>query len=285
MLTGRLTDSRAELGRESGFTLVEMLVVLLAGTVIMAALFTILDVTLTESSRTFSKVDATSNARTGLATMESEMESACVAPGFPPIEGGSTSTALNFISAYGTQPTPTPVWHVITTSNGSLTDTKYVATEGNDSSGNNIYTQGAQLAATSDTGPNPQVLVANVKSVTFQYFKYQQIPNGSGGYYSDPAGNPYELLPDGTNPVPGTSVIPSASQYALSTPLSTSDSEATSEVTIALTVGPSVKNGEVGSGENSNLPDVNATVNDSFVMRMTPVADHAGTGTVFAPCE
>jgi prepilin-type N-terminal cleavage/methylation domain-containing protein len=272
-------------GGEAGFTLMEMLVVMLAGTVVMAALFTILDVTLTESSRTFSKVDATASARTALSTMESELESACVAPGFPPIEQGSTSTSVDFISAYGTQPTPTPVWHVITLSSGSLTDTKYAATEGNDSSGNNIYTQGAQLAATSDTGPNPQVLVANVKSVSFQYFKYQQIPNGSGGYYSDGAGNPYEILPDGTSPVPGTSVIPSASQYALSTPLSGSDSQAAAEVTISLTVGPSVQNGEVGSQVNSNLPDVNATVNDSFVMRMTPVANHAGTGTIFAPCE
>ena len=47
----------------------------------------------------------------------------------------------------------------------------------------------------------------------FQYFAYQEAPNGTGGYYTDGAGNPYMMLLDGTTSVPGDEppVIPAAS--------------------------------------------------------------------------
>ena len=64
--------------RERGFTLVEMMVAVLAGTVVMGALFAILDLTLRQTSRTITQVDATQRARTAMESIETELHSACV---------------------------------------------------------------------------------------------------------------------------------------------------------------------------------------------------------------
>jgi prepilin-type N-terminal cleavage/methylation domain-containing protein len=112
---------------QRGFTLVELLVAMAAGIVVTSALYTILDVTLHQTTRTFSRVDATQRARTALEAIGSEMRSACVGNGIVPIKIGSTGTAVNFLSQYGSGVSPTPVWHTIAfdSASGKLTDTVY----------------------------------------------------------------------------------------------------------------------------------------------------------------
>ena len=61
---------RAVAGEENGFTLVELLIVIAAGTVLMLALFAMLDMTLRQTSRTFTMTDATGRAQFVTETLE-----------------------------------------------------------------------------------------------------------------------------------------------------------------------------------------------------------------------
>ena len=99
--------------QERGFTLVELLVGIAAGMVVASALFTILDVTLHQTTRTFSRVDATQRARTALDAIENEMHSACVQNKVVPIIEGSSASSVSFWSQYGNGVTLTPVKHKI----------------------------------------------------------------------------------------------------------------------------------------------------------------------------
>ena len=55
--------TRRRLASEAGFTLVELMVTMVAGVVVLLALGTIMDVTLRETTRSFTLVDATERAR------------------------------------------------------------------------------------------------------------------------------------------------------------------------------------------------------------------------------
>jgi Tfp pilus assembly protein PilW len=125
-------SERLRLRDEGGFTLVELLVGLMAGMVVASGLFTVLDVTLEQTTRTFSRVDATQRARTALERIETSMHSACVQNRVVPIRQGSTSTAVNFFSAYGSGVELTPVYHTIAynSGNATLTDTTYASVTG-----------------------------------------------------------------------------------------------------------------------------------------------------------
>ncbi len=206
MLSAADIARRPSLSDSAGFTLVELIVAMAASTVVMIAVVTIMVTAMSEASRVFTKVDATSRARTQLAQLEYELQSACVTNGVTPIQAGSTPTTLIFLSAYGNATQPTPTEHVVSWSSTTkaLTDTTYAVNGGT-----------APNWTFSSTPTATTTLLTNVSqsgsTAMFQYFAYQQAPNGSGGYYSDGAGNPYLMLLDGTSYVPGTTVIPAAS--------------------------------------------------------------------------
>ena len=118
------------LREQRGFTLIELLVAMSAGVVVTAALFTILDVTLRQTTRTFSRVDATQRARTALETIGNEMHSACVEDQVIPIRKDSNANNVIFLSAYGGAINPTPLIHKLAfdPTGGTLRDTTYTAT-------------------------------------------------------------------------------------------------------------------------------------------------------------
>jgi type II secretory pathway pseudopilin PulG len=263
---------------EHGFTLVELLVVMTAGIVVLGALFTILDVTLRQTTRTFSTVDASQQTRTAIEQVENELHSACLGSQVTPIQAGSTGTSLTFETQYGSTAgnanaaSPTPVEHTITYNAGTLTDTTTPSTGGTAPS----WTFGG----TSST----KTLLSNVAlypgaSSVFQYFGYASPMNG-GTPYTDAGGNAYEMLIDGINAVPGTSpaVIPAASP--LTTPLSSTDAGNAAEVLIKLLVKPSG-----GTDVNTTLSAAAASVVDQIVLRLTPPDNHAGSGSTFNPCQ
>ena len=246
---------------EHGFTLVELLVTMTAGLVVLGTLFAILDVTMHQTTRTFSRVDATQRTRPAMETIENELHSACVADGVAPIQAGSTASNLIFVSQFGNSASPTPVWHELTFAStaGTLTDNTYT-TAGTAPD----WTRGTPVAST--------LVLDNVKQATFQYFAYQQAAT------TDAAGNAYEILPDGNNPVPGTSTAP-FSPLSTSPSLTGTDAQNAAEVLITLVVGPGG-----GSNENTNLSGVNQTVQDGVVLRLTPAPNHVGAGASFSPC-
>lgn len=271
MLRAAATRISHRLRREEGFTLIELLAAMIAGSVVLTALVLLLSVTTREYTRTTTKVDATQRARVELEEIANELHSACVASGVAPIQSGSTGTSLNFVSYFGNAAAPPPYWHDLAFSNGTLTDSLYTVsgTSPNWTQGSLLQTN-TLLTNASQNGTTP----------VFQYFSYEEAPNGSGGYYSDGAGNPYMMLLDGSSSVPGTSppVYPAASP--LGTPLSTSDAQNAVEVVINLMVGA-----QGGTEENTNLTDVSVPATESVVMRMTPVANHVESGASFGPCQ
>ncbi|HUA02389.1 MAG TPA: hypothetical protein VMB27_00725, partial [Solirubrobacteraceae bacterium] len=114
--------SEPSLRSEVGFTLVELLATMVAGIVVVMALLTIMDVTLQNTTRTFSQVDATQRARPAFTAIENELHSACFADEETPIQTGASPTALIFLTSSGTGATPTELWHEIDY-NGAPTST------------------------------------------------------------------------------------------------------------------------------------------------------------------
>ncbi len=266
-------------GEEAGFTLVELLVAVAAAGVIVLALFTLLNTTLQQTSRTFSQVNASQSARTATEDIEDELHSACLSSGMAPIQASSDGSDLYFISQYGSSgsnadaATPTPVEHKIVYSSSakSLTDNIYAAT----GSSGSTWTF-------STTPSQTRVLLTNVQAVgstpMFQYFAYSEPMSGSTPY-TDSAGNTYEMIQDGINYVPGTTIQPAAAPLA--TPLNSTNAGTAVEVLMTFVVGP---NSNGGSLVETNLSNVGATVQDQIVLRLTPPANHAGNGATFTPC-
>jgi type II secretory pathway pseudopilin PulG len=273
------------LSHESGFTLIELVVTMLMTTIVISALVTVLTVTSNEATREFSTVDSTQRARDTLTKLEGLLQSACLTSGVTPIQAGSTADSLWFESASGNAAQPTPTEYEITfyPSSGELTEEEYAVNGGSAPDWTFSSTPIQQANKTNDI-----VLLNNVNqsgsTPVFQYFAYQEVPNGSGGYYSDVDGQPYEMLLDGTSSVPDTNppVIPAASPLSDAAPsgLSSTNAQATAEVLITLAVAPSSE-----PGLNTTISGGTATVTDSIVLRLTPPPNNAESGGAFGPCE
>ena len=284
--------SRA-LAAEEGVSLIELLVSILAGMIVIIALFNLQIVTLHQTTRVFTKVDATQHARIAIEDLENELHSACIVDNVTPIQAGSSPTSVQFVSQEGNGATLTPVEHLITynTTAGSitttsgvfnygaltLTDATYAETgETQNSSGVPVYT----FASTASTA---RILLANVSQSgtipIFQYYAYQVPMNGSTPY-TDSSGDDYEMLLDGTSDVPGTSTIPTASPLTATPSLGATNAANTAEVVTTVVVAPYKT-----TGENTNLADASDTVSDGVVLRLTPAPNHTGDGNAFIPCQ
>jgi hypothetical protein len=266
MLSGR---SARRLGGERGFALLELMVAIGGGIIVIAALVFLLTVTLRESSRSLTRIDATAHARVEVETLMNELHSACTAYGVTPIETGSTGTSLIFTSAYGDAADPTTVQHTISwnPTTGALTDTTSAGTT-------TLLSNVAEYANPSGGATTPM----------FQYFAYEQPANSAGVGYTDGAGNQLMMLLDGTKvPVPGTTnTYPANNPVPLGTPLTSTESTSAVEVVMTLVVGASGT-----APENTSLSGggTNDEISDSAVMRLTPAPNHVGSGGSFSPCE
>lgn len=117
---------------EHGFTLVEMLVAMASGMVVILATLSILDISISESSRISERVDADQRGRLAMEKLLLELHSSCIADPFTPVQTGSNATTIRFISQTGSQASFTNVTlHEVklNTATGKLTDASYVSSE------------------------------------------------------------------------------------------------------------------------------------------------------------
>jgi Tfp pilus assembly protein PilE len=272
---------------EGGFTLVELLVVIIIAIVTTLALFAFQDLALRQSTRVFARVDATQEARQAIERIETRLHSACIKEDVTPIQGGSTTTSLNFISKFGSAASLTPELHKIALSGTSLIDSTYAYT-GVDSSGKWLF---------SSTPSSSVKLLSNVTTAAgstgiFSYYKYDEAKDSTQNSYLDAAGNPFYILLDGVSTLPsglktsgGASVpagtLPANSTALTATPpagLSDTDAQNTAAVGIKFFVGA---DGNLGTNPIADAP---LTVSDTVVLRITPVPSDNNQG-VPAPCE
>jgi type II secretory pathway component PulJ len=258
--------------REDGFTLPELLVSMIAGLVVVGALFTIMDVTLHQTSRTYTKLDATQRARPTMEAIENELHSACVGGNTSPIQSGSDANNLIFVTQYGTAASPVPQWHQISYSAGAktLTESVYAVTGAAPN-----WARGAQVGGTRTLLTNVQQQLAGTPATAqnvFQYFAYEPA-------YKDSSGNTDMIVLDGLNTVPGATTFPNPDPLPAS-PLSATDAPSTVEVLINMVVGASG-----ARGLNPALSGVNDTVTDAVLLRLTPPDNQVATGASFGPCQ
>ena len=272
-----LSTPRVQLKSEDGFTLIELLVTMVAGVVVLLAVLTIMDVTLQNTTHAFSQVDATARARPAFTSIENELHSACFADEETPIQSGSGPNALIFLTSTGSGATPNEWWHEIdynAAPANTLTDSTYT-TSLSTVNGLPTYTRGTLqstktiLTNVAQSRPTPSSALTPV----FQYFAYQVAPG------TDAAGNQYEILPDGTAPIPGTTTTV-FNPLAPGTTLSAAQAATVAEVMVNLSVGPAG-----GYNERTNYSDVGVSVSDAITFRFTPAANHVGDGATFSPCE
>ncbi len=270
-LARRLRDER-------GFTLVEMLATMVAGMVVLAGLTTMLTVTLRETSRTFTNVDATQRGRTILESISSELHSACVADLVTPIQGGANGTQVSdsnnlvFLSQFGTSANPTPVEHKISFSASArtLTDYTYASTGGTSPTWTFSSTPSSSKVCSRTSCRLPPSGGGNVPA--FQYFAYEP--------YTDANGNTDMMLMDGSSSVPGTTNLPNPDPLSTSSGLSQTDAASAAEVLITMNVG-----GAGHAHENTQLNDTYDNLTRAIVFRFTPSADTTGANATFNPCD
>jgi Tfp pilus assembly protein PilV len=271
------------LRREDGFTLVELLVTMVAGMVVLAGVVTVISVALRQTSYTFTRVDATQHARSALEHIEDELHSACLVNDVNPIEGGaqgsqvSDANNLVFVSATGTSASPTPVEHKITYDPIKHTVTEYNYTVSNGTGDPTTWVFSSTPTNSAGTRllmNTSQIPIPNTSNFTpvFQYFAYEP--------YTDVNGNQAMMLMDGSASVPGTTGLPNPDPLPV-TPsgLSAANAANTAEVIVNLVVGPAG-----GSMENTNLAGTADPVTDAIVLRFTPPANAAGGNATFGPC-
>ena len=275
-----VSSARRTSAEQSGFTLVELVVAMAMGIVVMFALSSIMITMLHQTQRTFTRVDATRQARVALSTIDNAVHSACV-DGTPPIQAGSTGSTMIFLSYTGNAATTAPVWHELTFSGGTLKDYRYNATP------NPTYaTTGAPPAWLRGSAQSPAsvTLLANASQQTnssgavpvFQYFQYTQAATDSGG-------NTYYTVPDGTsvNPLTGVPITTAVPLSVTGTGLSQTDSGNAVEVLISLVAGATSQNLNKASIETDS-------VTDAISLRLTTPPDYMPVGqapTGYGPCE
>ncbi len=252
--------------REDGFTLIELVVAMAIAITVVIALSGIMIVTLRQTKGTLTRVDATRQGRVAMTQIENELHSACVGGAAVPIQALSTPTKMIFLSYTGDAVSPTPVWHELSLSGTTLTDTAYGVT---------ATTTGSGWARTG-SGTATQLLTnvtAQTGTPVFQYFAYKPYLGTDGNYYW--------TIPDGTNPNPVTGAAQNA--LALEQPsgaaLTTGDAAGAVEVIVTLNVGPTT------TGVGSSTASVPLT--DSISLRLTTPPDFTTSSTStgdFGPC-
>jgi Tfp pilus assembly protein PilW len=96
----RLEQCRSRLRDQSGFTLIEALVAMISAVIVLGALVVILEITINQTSHINESTQANQTGRITLTKIIDELQSACLAREFAPVQGTSTENKLRFVAAY-----------------------------------------------------------------------------------------------------------------------------------------------------------------------------------------
>jgi type II secretory pathway pseudopilin PulG len=166
---------------DAGFTLIEQLVAMIAGIVVIGALYTILEVSLVQSTKVANETYASQLGRTVMTKVVDELHNACISSEFTPVQSNektgetnkSSVTKLIFINTNSKEAVPAVseiykhelVWSAETgsTTTGTLTDNIRKGTGGSWPSVSAWSTATKELIGTR---------ISLVKSKIFTYYKY-----------------------------------------------------------------------------------------------------------------
>jgi type II secretory pathway pseudopilin PulG len=95
-------------GDTRGFTLIETLVAMLSAVVVVGALYSILDISVSQTAQITDQSQATQNGRTTINKLNEDLKSACISSGFTPVKEAKEKTTgekeeesrLVFVNAY-----------------------------------------------------------------------------------------------------------------------------------------------------------------------------------------
>lgn len=121
--------TRVDLRDERGMTLIELLVATSAGIVVLFGIVAAMIVTLHQTGRVTSHVDADQRARIAMTKVVNQLHSACVMPRIAPVREGS-DTALTFLHQTGSEVEPTPIKSTISLNGETLREANYEPTGG-----------------------------------------------------------------------------------------------------------------------------------------------------------
>jgi prepilin-type N-terminal cleavage/methylation domain-containing protein len=213
----RSRSARGRLASERGFTMIELLVSLIAGGIIStASLYTVI-VSLHFSSNYQDRIDSNQQGRVAMVRVMQVLDSACVAAQVPPVVAGSTATKLVVYSNQSDASTIEPNLVTIQLTGGALT------------MGTQAWSSGAY--------PNYS-FSGTTANFTLLPHAVQATLNGSGSqpvfqYYGYSAGGVLSTTP-----------------YAV--PLSGANAATTAEVTVAFQALPTDNWNSAGRGANFN---------------------------------
>jgi Tfp pilus assembly protein PilV len=238
---------------ERGVTLIELLVAMVTGLIVSGAAFSILNISLAQTSRIADRVSADQRGRVALENIMLELHSSCVAPKTTPVEPGSKGTELRIVSNTGAQASFSAVTeHRLELKEEEkgiykLVDASYLNT-------------GAKPAPEWEFAAKPTKTVTlltgvsestqenekkeKVKIPVFQYYKYE-----GGELSKTPLAVPLKGLEE-------------------------KEAEETAAITVTLTVAPASKTKDKREGERS------VNLSDTAVLRFSP----ASTSSANFPC-
>jgi hypothetical protein len=182
MLIERPDSLSAIASGEHGYSLVEMLVAIVTGLVVSLALFAILDFSTRQSQRITDVAQATQLGRTAMTKIVDELHSACLAPGFTPIQEGSGPSELRFINTYGEEAVLSKAYkHKIVWNEKAETLTDYVYASNGGSDPNFTFSEAATPAGGVLLATHVKQSKSGEKSIPiFQYYGYVVKASESG---------------------------------------------------------------------------------------------------------
>jgi Tfp pilus assembly protein PilW len=204
---------------ERGYTLVELLIGSMVSLVILGAILAMVQVATGNQSRISQHVIANQRGRPVMDRLINMLNSACVSPGLAPVREGSTESSMILYSKSGSAVSPVPDRHVVSFTEGKLTETVAIGS-GTEPSDWTFGTPSSPIQLL-DAVSTAQVGEPAESVPLFRYYAYE------GGHVA-------------ASPLP--------------TPLSATNAAKTVQVNIAFKVAPSVASASV-KGASVTLTD------------------------------